>query len=103
MRSKRLGLVVWACLVIAAAILTFTGSVVLFDPHRQLASAELIDGRGHKQPVLNLGYLRVGVPRIEGGVQITCKNGKVIERGYVTPGAFTWLSVGSFGCADEHR
>jgi hypothetical protein len=49
---------------------------------------------------LNLGYLRVEVPDIEGGVQITCKNGSVILRGYVSPGVQTWLEMhGTSGCA----
>jgi len=96
MRFKRLGQIVAGCSVIAATILLFTGSVIVVDPHRQLASAQLIDGWGHKQPLLNLVYLRVGVPRIEGAVQITCKNGRVIELAYVTPGAPTW--VRALGC-----
>ncbi|WP_028969620.1 hypothetical protein [Sphingomonas sp. URHD0057] len=80
--------------VVAAATLAFTGSVVLLDPSRKVNSAQLIDGWGHKQPLLNLAYVRVGVPRIEGAVQISCKNGKVVERGYVTPGAPTWQKLG---------
>ena len=100
MHVRRWVLVGGALLAVAAAALLFTGSVVLFDPHRQVASAQLIDGWGHKQPLLNLAYLRVGVPKIEGAVQITCKNGKVIERGYVTPGLPTWQKVDdAFGCS----
>jgi len=86
--------------VIAAAPLFFKGSVVLFDPERKVATAQLIDGSGHKQPLLNLAFLRVGVPRVEGAVQIACKNGSVIERGYVTPGLHTWQKMdGKDGCS----
>jgi len=90
MRFKRLILIAGGCLVVAAATLALTGSVMLFDPHQQVSSAQLIDGWGHKQPLLNLAYVRVGVPRIEGALQINCTNGRVVERGYVTPGAPTW-------------
>jgi hypothetical protein len=95
MRFGRLSLVVvGGCFVVGAATLTFTGSVLLFDPQREVASAQLVDGWGHKQPLFNLAYLRVGVPKVEGAVQITCKNGSVVERGYVTPGGHTWQKMG---------
>jgi len=93
MRLKRLMLIVGGCLVVAAGTLAITGSVVLFDPQRQVASAQLVDGWGHDQPLLNLAYVRVGVPRIEGAVQITCKNGRVGDGNYVTPGAPTWQKI----------
>lgn len=103
MRFKRETVLAGGCLVAAAATVTLTGSAVLFDPHRHVASAQLIDGQGHKQPLLNLAYLRVGVPRIEGAIRITCKDGKVIELGYVTPGARTWLKIDdAIGCSSEH-
>lgn len=94
MPFKRLVLSAGGLLVVAVATLAFTGSVVLFDPSQQVSSAQLIDGWGHKQPLLNLTYVRVAVPKIEGAVQINCKNGKVIEHGYVTPGAPTWQKLG---------
>jgi hypothetical protein len=97
-RFKGLVRIAVGCLVIAAATLAFSGSVVLLDPSRQVSSAQLIDGWGHKQPLLNLTYVRVGVPKIEGTVQIHCKNGKVTERGYVTPGAPTWHRLDG-GCS----
>ena len=103
MRIRRVILIFGGCLLTAAAALALTGSVVLFDPQRHLGSAQLMDGWGHKQPLLNLVYLRVGVPRIEGAVQITCKNGKVIESGYVTPGMPTWLKIDqTIGCSTGH-
>jgi hypothetical protein len=93
MTVKRLVLIAGGFLVIAAATLALTGSVVLLDPSRQISSAQLVDGWGHKQPLLDLAYVRVGVPKIEGAVQINCKNGKVVERGYVTPGVPTWQKL----------
>jgi hypothetical protein len=100
MGFKSVSLVVAGAPVVAAVTLVFTGSVLLLDPHGQIASAQLSDGAGRKQPLLNLGYLRVEVPDIEGGVQITCKNGSVILRGYVSPGVQTWLEMhGTSGCA----
>jgi hypothetical protein len=100
MRRKRYIALVAICFVAVPATPAILGSVVLFDPHRRVASAKLIDGWGHVQPLHNLGYLRVGIPKIEGAVQITCTNGKVIERGYVTPGAPTWLKIDhTIGCS----
>ena len=66
------------------------GSVVVFDAGQQVASAQLVDGWGHRQPLQDLGFSHVGVPKIEGVVQIVCKNGKVIDYGYVTPRLHTW-------------
>lgn len=67
--------------------LAIAGSVALFDPHREVASATLVDGWGHRQPLASLGFAHVGVPQVEGTVEIRCVNGKVILSGYVTPGA----------------
>lgn len=98
MRFKRSILIAGGGLVVALGTLAVTGSVVLFDPHREVASAQLVDGWGHRQPLLNLAFLRVGVPRLEGAVQITCRSGKVVEGGYVTPGAPTWQKMGEADC-----
>ena len=62
MTVKRLVLIAGGFLVIAAATLALTGSVVLLDPSRQISSAQLVDGWGHKQPLLDLAYVRVGIP-----------------------------------------
>lgn len=90
MRFRRSILIAAGAVVVALGTLAVTGSVVIFDPHREVASAQLVDGWGQKQPLLNLVFLRVGVPRLEGAVRITCKSGRVTEGGYVTPGAPTW-------------
>jgi hypothetical protein len=84
-------------LVIAAAALFVSGSVVLLDSKREVASAHLIDGWGHKHALLNLVYLYVGLPSVEGAVQISCKNGSIVERGYVTSGIHTWQKMDGTG------
>ena len=93
MSAKRTLLICGAVAATVAAVLLFTGSVVLLDSKGEVASARLIDGWGHKQPLLNLWYLRVALPRIEGAVQISCRNGREIQRGYVAPGIHTWQQM----------
>lgn len=98
MRLKRSILIITGALVVASLTLGVTGSVVIFDPHRQVASAQLVDGWGHKQPLLDLAFLRLGVPKLEGAVHIDCKSGRIVKRGYVTPGAPTWEKVSRADC-----
>lgn len=77
--------------------LMFTGSVVLLDFHRKVASAQVIDGWGQRQELAHVGIAYLGVPKLEGTVQITCANGKVVRSGYVTPGAPMWQQMGQKG------
>ena len=103
MRIRQVTFISVGCLLAATATLAITGSVVVFDPQQHLGSAQLIDGWEHKQPLLNLAYLWMEIPRIEGAIRITCKNGKVFERGYVTPGMQTWLKIDhTMGCSTGH-
>lgn len=95
---KRSILIAAGALVVALGTLAVTGGVVIFDPHREVASAQLVDGWGRKQPLLSLAFLRLGIPRLEGAVRITCRSGRVVEGGYVTPGAPTWQTVGEADC-----
>jgi hypothetical protein len=84
--------------VVASALaLMFTGSVVLLDPHREVASAQVVDGWGQRQELAPVGIAFVGVPRLEGTVEIRCRSGKVIRSGYVTPGAPMWQQMGQEG------
>lgn len=84
----------------SAIALAFTGSVIILDPHRQVASANVIDGWGRRQKLFYVGVGHIGVPKLEGAVEIRCVNGDVVQSYYVTRGVHTWLSVGSIGsCA----
>jgi hypothetical protein len=97
MRVRRLALLVGGTVAIAALWLMVTGSVVLFDPHQEVLSAELVDGWGKRQRLTTLRFAHVGVPRLEGTVDIRCSTGKVTKSGYVTPGAPTWQRMGKQG------
>lgn len=98
MRIHRAALVLGATALAGTALaLAIAGSVILLDPHRDVASATLVDGWGHRQQLASYGVGYVGVPKIEGTVEITCVNGKVIRSGYVTPGARMWQRMGRKG------
>ena len=98
MRFKQFILTAGGAVIVALGTLAVMGSVVIFDPHRGVGSVQLVDGWGHKQPLLNLVLIRVGVPRLEGVIHIKCKSGMVIEGGYVTPGAPTWQKIDKTDC-----
>ena len=98
MRIRRAAFVSGAIVLTGSMLsLAIAGSVVLFDPHREVASATLVDGWGHRQPLASLGFAHVGVPKVEGAVEIKCVNAKVIRSGYVTPGAPMWQWMGRKG------
>ena len=98
MRLKLSILVAAAALVVASGTLAVTGSVVIFDPSREVASAHIVAGLGHMQPLVNLAILQVAVPNIEGAVEVTCKSGRVVKGGYVTGGLSTWQKVVEADC-----
>ena len=89
-----LGALALAGTALAVAI---AGSVVLYDPHGEVASATLVDGWGHRQQLAYLGFGYAGVPKIEGTVEITCVDGEIVRSGYVTPGAPMWQQMGRKG------
>src|SRR5687768_5225229 len=93
-RVRSIAAVSAAMIVVASATaLAFTGSVILVDPQREVASAHVIDGWGHRQELAFIGFAFVVVPGIEGAIEIRCANGKVVRSGYVTPGAPTWQTI----------
>jgi hypothetical protein len=98
MRVRRIALLSVAAIVVASALsLLFKGSVVLLDPHLEVASAQVIDGWGQRQNLISVGIAYVGVPRLEGTVEIRCIDGEVSRSGYVTPGAPMWQRMGQKG------
>jgi hypothetical protein len=98
MRIHRAALVLGALFLAGTALaLAVAGSVVLFDPHSEVASATLVDGWGHRQQLTSVGIGYIGIPKVEGTVEITCANRKVIRSGYVTPGAPMWQRMGRKG------
>jgi hypothetical protein len=86
-----------ATIIVVAVTLLFTGSVVFFDPNREIVSAQIVDGFGRRQNLMNVGFAYVGLPKLEGSVQLKCAHGKTVRIGYVTPGASTWQRMGKNG------
>jgi hypothetical protein len=98
MRIRRAALVLGATALAGTALaLAVAESVILLDTNGEVASVTLVDGWGHRQQLVSLGVGYVGVPKVEGTVEITCVNGKVIRSGYVTPGAPMWQQMGRKG------
>lgn len=98
MRVRRIALLSAAIIVVGSALsLAFRGSVILVDVQREVKAAEIVDGWGQRQELTSLGIAYAGVPRLEGTVEIRCRNGKVIRRGYVTPGVPTWQQMAEDG------
>jgi hypothetical protein len=98
MRIRRTASVLGVTALAGTALaLAIAGSVILLDLHGEVASATLVDGWGHRQQLASIGIGHVGVPKVEGELEITCVNGEVIRSGYVTPGAPMWLRMGPRG------
>jgi hypothetical protein len=98
MRVGRAALVLGTTALAGTALaLAITGSVILLDIHGDVASATLVDGWGHRQQLASLGVGYVGVPKVEGTVEITCVSGNIFRSGYVTPGAPMWQRMAGKG------
>lgn len=80
--------------VIALAVLYLAGSIVVVDREQQVASARVITSDGRAQPLYSLpGSVFYTVPRLEGEVEVHCRNGSTARWGYVTPNLHTRLEV----------
>ena len=97
MLVRRLGFAFGGTVAAIVLWLLFPGSVSLFDPYGEVTSADIVDGWGKRQRLTDLRFAFVGVPHLEGTVEIKCSDGKVIRSGYVTPGVPTWQRMGQQG------
>jgi len=62
------------------------GSVLVADPDGQIASAAIVAGNGARQQMHRIpGGMFAAVPRIEGEIEVSCRDGSTARGGYVTP------------------
>ena len=84
------GLVVLVLLWLA---ITVAGSVVVRDRTGEVTSAVVTNDR-EEQPLYRLpGGVFVGIPQLEGVVEISCGDGSRHQQGYVTGHMHTWVKV----------
>ena len=96
-RKKR-----WIAVGVAGVLLAtylglrLLGSVVVADPGGQVVSATILAGNGARQPMHRLpGGTFATIPRIEGEIEVRCRNGSASRGGYVTPHMDEQLEVTS--------
>ncbi|WP_156309691.1 hypothetical protein [Novosphingobium sp. AAP93] len=64
--------------------LEFTGYIVVHDKTGLATSARVTNGELHQNLAdLPLGYF-VGIPDLEGGIEVLCSDGSEVSGGYVT-------------------
>jgi hypothetical protein len=70
---------------LAFAYLRIAGSAVVVDETGEVASAAIVNGLGHRQPLYRLwpGYF-YAIPKLEGEIEIRCHDGSRRSGGYVT-------------------
>lgn len=86
--------------VAVVAALELAGSVLVLDPGQNVESARVVTSDGRTQPLYSLpGNRFYTVPKLEGDVEVRCRNGSTVRGGYVTPHMETRLEVkSSSGC-----
>lgn len=103
---RRFALVLGAILVLLAvfaARLSYTGYVIVHDETGLATEARLTNSR-QKQPLtaLPFGYF-VGIPEIEGGIEVRCSDGSMARGGYVTAHWKENVSVTGDGICERLR
>jgi hypothetical protein len=105
MAGRRIALVILllgaAALPLSAGYLWLAGSAVVIDETGHVESAVVTDGRS-EQPLRRLsnGYF-FAIPKIEGTIEVRCRNGALKKMGYATPHMDTKIKVyGTTPCAD---
>jgi hypothetical protein len=94
-----------ACLgaLIGSGSIVIQGSIVVFDPAGVAQRMDVADGWGHLQRMSQIGRIYVLIGPREGGVRVLCRDGRVIEGGYVTRGAHEHLSLSRDGTCRGDR
>jgi hypothetical protein len=82
--------------VAVVAALKLAGSVLVLDPERNVESARVVTSDGRAQPLYSLpGNRFYTVPKLEGEIEVRCRDGSTVRGGYVTPHMETRLEVKS--------
>jgi hypothetical protein len=82
--------------VVVAAGLKLAGSVLVLDPERKVEFARVVTSDGRAQSLYSLpGNRFYTVPKLEGEVEVRCRNGSTGRGGYVTPHTEMRLEVKS--------
>ncbi|WP_427963727.1 hypothetical protein [Altererythrobacter sp.] len=86
-----------AVFAMTAIYLEYRGLVIVHDETGMASNARLTNAE-EKQAlsVLPLGYF-VGIPSLEGGIEVLCSDGSRARGGYVTPHARTVVTVKGHG------
>ena len=90
----------WAVASLLLIGFWIAGSVVVVDKTGEVASAVATTG-SYEQPLWHLpGGFFVGIPRLEGTIEVRCRDGTSRQMGYVTGHMHTWVKVvGDVPCA----
>lgn len=72
--------------MIGSAWLFFAGTIIVADPGNSASEAWIYNSVERRSLARFAGRF-VGIPSLEGGLKVQCRNGRQIELGYVT-GAF---------------
>jgi hypothetical protein len=82
---------------LAAGVLTgatlVAGFIFVADPAERASSVELIDSAGDRQRLMHLPFVHAGIIGLEGWVEVTCRDGRHLEAGYVTPHIEQWMTL----------
>lgn len=88
--------------LLGSAYLWFAGSVIVVDETGGVESAFVITGDGREQPLHQLwaGYFYT-IPRLEGTIEVRCRDGSRHDQGYVTGHMHSKIRVvGATPCAE---
>jgi len=89
-------------LVALLASIWVSGSVVVLDETAGVQQAWLTNQSGFEQRLTGpWGDRFFGIPKLEGEIELRCRDGAVLRAGYVGPGLHTWIKVlGPSPCQD---
>lgn len=79
---------------IAVAVLWLAGSAVVLDRTGKVDSAFVTTSDGRQQSLARLpGRLFYAIPKLEGAIELHCRDGSREQWGYVTAHIHTWVKV----------
>ncbi|KHL25456.1 hypothetical protein PK98_01785 [Croceibacterium mercuriale] len=99
-RTRIIPAAIAASLVLLGAMLWIMGSAVVIDRSGNVLSAAITGSGGTTQPLHHLpGRIFYTMPRVEGAIELRCRDGARGRWSYVTRHMHSWLRVGpGAGC-----
>ena len=100
---KKLAVTVVLMIAVVAIYLEYSGFVIVHDETGMVVQVRLTNAN-QKQILAQMPFgLFVGIPKLEGGIEVNCSDGSKVDGGYVTTHMRETAAVTGHGTCEQLR